>query len=35
MFYKTSIKKLAEFKKISHLVIDNKTNNSKYEKIKS
>lgn len=34
MFYKASIKKLADFKKFSHLAIDNKTNNSHYEKFK-
>lgn len=34
MFYKTSINKLASFKKISHLVIENKTNNLQYEKFK-
>jgi hypothetical protein len=34
MFYKTSIKRLADFKKIPNLAIDNKTNNSHYEKFK-
>lgn len=34
MFYKISIKQLADLRKVSHLAVDNKTNNSHYETFK-